>query len=80
MYILGFDGYCGDEDNGQIFVWYVFLVFGFYLVCLGIDEYVIGVFLFKKVMLYFENGNNFVIDVQNNSKENFYIEFFWVNG
>lgn len=80
MYTPGPDGYCGDEDNGQTSAWYVFSALGFYPVCPGTDEYVIGAPLFKKATLHFENGNNLVIDAQNNSKENLYIEFLRVNG
>lgn len=80
MYTPGPDGYCGDEDNGQTPAWYVFSALGFYPVCPGTDEYVIGAPLFKKATLHFENGNNLVIDAQNNSKENLYIESLRVNG
>ena len=80
MYTPGPDGYCGDEDNGQTSAWYVFSALGFYPVCPGTDEYVIGAPLFKKATLHFENGNNIVIDAQNNSKENLYIESLRVNG
>lgn len=80
MYTPGPDGYCGDEDNGQPSAWYVFSALGFYPVCPGTDEYVIGAPLFKKATLHFENGNNLVIDAQNNSKENLYIESLRVNG
>lgn len=80
MYTPGPDGYCGDEDNGQTSAWYVFSALGFYSVCPGTDEYVIGAPLFKKATLHFENGNNLVIDAQNNSKENLYIESLRVNG
>ena len=80
MYTPGPDGYCGDEDNGQTSAWYVFSALGFYPVCPGTDEYVIGAPLFKKATRHFENGNNLVIDAQNNSKENLYIESLRVNG
>ncbi len=80
MYTPGPDGYCGDEDNGQTSAWYVFSALGFYPVCPGTDEYGIGAPLFKKATLHFENGNNLVIDAQNNSKENLYIESLRVNG
>jgi predicted alpha-1,2-mannosidase len=36
------DGYCGDEDNGQTSAWYVFSAMGFYSVCPGSQEYVLG--------------------------------------
>ncbi|MCM0316024.1 MULTISPECIES: GH92 family glycosyl hydrolase [Bacteroides] len=80
MYTPGADGYCGDEDNGQTSAWYVFSALGFYPVCPGTDEYVLGAPLFKKATLHFENGNNLVIDAPDNSKENLYIESLRMNG
>ena len=45
------DGYCGDEDNGQTSAWYIFSALGFYPVCPGSGEYVMGAPLFKKAIL-----------------------------
>ena len=42
LYAATPDGYCGDEDNGQTSAWYVFSALGFYPVCPGTDQYVIG--------------------------------------
>ena len=74
------DGYCGDEDNGQTSAWYVFSAMGFYPVCPGSGEYVFGAPLFNKITLQLENGNQFVIDATNNSKENFYVSEISLNG
>ena len=49
------DGYCGDEDNGQTSAWYVFSALGFYPVTPGVNQYVIGSPLFKKVTLSTED-------------------------
>ena len=46
---------------------------GFYPVCPGTDEYVIGSPLFDKITMSLENGNTFEINAKNNSKENIYI-------
>lgn len=67
------DGYCGDEDNGQTSAWYVFSSLGFYPVTPGIDQYVFGSPLFKKVTLNLENGKKLTIEAKNNSKENIYV-------
>jgi len=80
MYTPGPDGYCGDEDNGQTSAWYVFSALGFYPVCPGTDQYVMGAPLFKKATLHFENGKTLVIDAPQNSKENIYIQSMSVNG
>jgi predicted alpha-1,2-mannosidase len=67
------DGLCGDEDNGQTSAWYIFSAMGFYPVCPGSNQYVIGSPLFNKITLTLENGNKFIIEAENNSKENVYI-------
>jgi len=68
------DGYCGDEDNGQTSAWYVFSALGFYPVCPGTDQYVIGTPLFKKATINLENGNKLVINAPANNDKNFYIQ------
>ncbi len=80
MYTPGPDGYCGDEDNGQTSAWYVFSALGFYPVCPGTDEYILGAPLFKKATLHFENGNELVINAPDNSNANRYIDEMRVNG
>jgi predicted alpha-1,2-mannosidase len=74
------DGYCGDEDNGQTSAWYVFSAMGFYPVCPGSGEYVFGAPLFNKITVQLENGNTFVIDAVNNSKENLFVKNIQLNG
>ncbi|PWA06079.1 GH92 family glycosyl hydrolase [Flavobacterium laiguense] len=74
------DGYCGDEDNGQTSAWYVFSAMGFYPVCPGTDEYVLGAPLFKKVTLQLENGKQVNINAPDNSDGNKYVqELKWNN-
>lgn len=74
------DGYCGDEDNGQTSAWYVFSALGFYPVCPGSNQYVLGAPLFKKATIHFENGKDLVINAPENSPENFYIGKMTFNG
>ncbi|HVU56672.1 MAG TPA: GH92 family glycosyl hydrolase [Puia sp.] len=74
------DGYCGDEDNGQTSAWYVFSALGFYSVCPGTDQYVLGTPLFKKTTIYLENGKTFVIDAPGSSEKNMYIDNATLNG
>ncbi len=73
------DGYCGDEDNGQTSAWYVFSALGFYPVCPGSSEYLIGSPLVKKATLTLENGKSINITASNNTTENRYIETMTVN-
>lgn len=74
------DGYCGDEDNGQTSAWYVFSALGFYPVCPGTDEYILGSPLFKSVTLNLENGKKVVIKAENNNKNNRYVQSLKLNG
>lgn len=74
------DGYCGDEDNGQTSAWYVFSALGFYPVCPGTDQYVLGAPLFKKATVHFENGKTIEIKAPQNSCTNLYIKDMKVNG
>ena len=61
LYSASPDGYCGDEDNGQTSAWYVFSAMGFYPVCPGSNQYVIGTPYFDKMTLNLENGKQVVI-------------------
>lgn len=74
------DGYCGDEDNGQTSAWYVFTALGFYPVCPGTDQYVIGAPLFRKATIHMESGKDVVINAPENSASNIYIQDMKVNG
>ncbi|MDQ1086482.1 GH92 family glycosyl hydrolase [Siphonobacter sp. SORGH_AS_1065] len=74
------DGYCGDEDNGQTSAWYVFSAMGFYPVCPGTDQYVLGTPLFKKTTVELENGKKVVISAANNNDNNRYVQSLNVNG
>jgi len=80
LYTTGPDGYCGDEDNGQTSAWYVFSALGFYPVCPGTDEYIIGTPLFKSAKLHLENGKTITIKADNNQLDNRYIKEMKVNG
>ena len=80
LYTAGPDGYCGDEDNGQTSAWYVFSALGFYPVCPGTYEYIIGTPLFKSAKLHLENGKTITIKADNNQLDNRYIKEMKVNG
>ena len=80
LYTPNPDGYCGDEDNGQTSAWYVFSALGFYPVCPGSNQYVLGTPLFKHVRINLENGKAIEILADNNSRANLYINSMSVNG
>lgn len=74
------DGYCGDEDNGQTSAWYVFTALGFYPVCPGSNQYVLGAPYFPKVTITLENGKKIEIVAPKTSDENRYIRKMSYNG
>ena len=80
MYNAHADGYCGDEDNGQTSAWYIFTAMGFYPVCPGSNQYVLGAPYFKKMTLHLENGKDVVVTAPENSDENRYVQKLIVNG
>lgn len=74
------DGYCGDENNGQMSAWYVMSALGFYPVTPGHPSYALGSPLFKKVTISLYNGNTLVIEAPENSDENVFVEKVELNG
>ena len=73
-------GYPGDEDQGGMSSWYILSALGIYSVCPGTDEYVFGAPLFKKATITMEDGKKFVIQADDNSRENIYIQSATLNG
>ena len=80
MYNANPDGYCGDEDNGQTSAWYVFSAMGFYPVCPGAGEYVLGAPYFDEMTLHLENGRNVSIKANGNTDDNCYVNTLTLNG
>ncbi len=80
LYFNDPNGLSGNEDCGQMSAWYVLNAMGFYQVCPGNPIYSIGRPLFDQVTLNLENGNKFVIEAKNNTKENKYIQSITLNG
>ena len=77
LYTAAPDGYCGDEDNGQTSAWYVFSAMGFYPVCPGSNQYVLGTPYFDKVTLSLENGKQVTITSEG---EGCYIQQMTIDG
>lgn len=73
-------GFPGDEDEGAMSAWYVLGAMGFYAVTPGTDQYVLGSPMFKKMTLTLDNGNKFIVEAENNSKQNVYIQTATLNG
>ena len=80
LYTPNPDGYCGDEDNGQTSAWYVFSAMGFYPVCPGNNQYVLGTPYFDKMTLHLENGKTMTITAKGNSDETRYVNSMTLNG
>ncbi len=80
LYSAAPDGYCGDEDNGQTSAWYVFSALGFYPVCPGSGQYVLGTPYFKNIRLHLENGNIVEINAPASSDTNKFIDSMQLNG
>jgi predicted alpha-1,2-mannosidase len=80
LYTPQADGYCGDEDNGQTSAWYVFSALGFYPVCPGTQQYVLGSPLFDKVTLQLPGGKTFVVEANHNQADTPYIKSARLNG
>ena len=74
------DGLSGNEDCGQMSAWAVMSAMGFYPVTPGTDYYVIGTPWFSKVTIKLENGQKFIINANNVSETNFYIQSALMNG
>ena len=72
-------GIIGNEDCGQMSAWYILNSIGFYQVTPGRPVYTIGRPLFDKVEIPLEGGKTFTIISENNSKDNKYVQEFYLN-
>lgn len=74
------DGLPGDEDNGSMGAWFIWSAIGLYPLSPGIPEYVLGSPLFDKVTIQLENGQQWIIEAENNSPANVYSKSVHWNG
>lgn len=74
------DGLCGNDDCGQMSAWYIFSAMGFYPVCPGTNEYVIGSPSINSAEINLENDKKFSILAKNLSDKNIYIQSMTLNG
>ncbi len=74
------DGLCGNDDCGQMSAWYVFSAMGFYPVCPGSDQYVLGSPNAEEITVHLENGNTLTVKVQNFNPKNVYLKSLKING
>ena len=74
------DGYCGNEDCGQMSAWAVFTMMGFYPATPASGYYVLGLPRFQNVKLTMENGKTFEVIAKNLSEQNCYVQSVKLNG
>ena len=80
MYINDIDGLHGNDDCGQMSAWYIFTAMGFYPVCPGSDQYVLGAPYLPYVKLSLPNGNVLEIKAPKVSDRNRYVKKVRWNG
>ena len=74
------NGYCGNEDCGQMSAWLVFSSMGIYPVNPANGIYSITSPWVKEATINLENGKQFKITTENQSEENKYIQSITLNG
>ncbi len=72
-------GYPGNEDSGAMGSWYVFSAMGFFPNA-GQDLYLINGPKFKRVALWMGKGKRLVIEGENASAANLYVQSVRLNG
>lgn len=73
-------GMSGNEDGGQMSAWLVFSMMGYYPVCPGTPNYIIGSPTFEETTLNLPNGKTFKIIAKGNSTKTPYIQSATLNG
>jgi predicted alpha-1,2-mannosidase len=80
MYKNSIDGLCGNDDCGQMSAWYIFSAMGFYPVCPGSDQFVIGAPYLPYMKINLGNGKYLTIKADNVSDKRRYIRSVELNG
>lgn len=80
MYKNKTDGLSGNDDCGQMSAWYIFSALGFYPVCPGSDQYVIGSPIATSAVVQLENGRTFTVRTKNLSDKNVYVRSITLRG
>ncbi|HCM21156.1 MAG TPA: sugar hydrolase, partial [Porphyromonadaceae bacterium] len=80
MYRNEIDGLGGNDDCGQMSAWYIFSVMGFYPVCPGTDQYVLGAPYLPSLKLTLPNGNMLEIKAKGVNDKNRYVKTVKHNG
>ena len=80
MYRNNIDGLCGNDDCGQMSAWYILSAMGFYPVCPGTDQYVLGAPYLPYMKISLENGKTLEIKADKVSDKNRYVKSVTLNG
>lgn len=80
MYRNNIRGLGGNDDCGQMSAWYIFSAMGFYPVCPGSDQYVLGAPYLPYIKLELPGGNALVIKAPAVSDANRYVKALYING
>lgn len=80
MYKPAADGLGGNDDCGQMSAWYIFTSLGFYPVCPGSADYILGSPAVKSAVLALENGKTFTVEAPGQSDKNVYVQKVELNG
>jgi predicted alpha-1,2-mannosidase len=67
LYNSGVNGFCGDEDNGEMSAWYVLNALGLFPLCPGHPSFVLGSPLFAKSVVHLPKGRDLAIDAKGNA-------------
>ena len=73
-------GLGGNDDCGQMSAWYIFSVLGFYPVCPGTDQYVMGAPYLPYAKLQLDNGKTLEIKAPGVSDSKRYVKAVKLNG
>lgn len=80
MYRNDIRGLGGNDDCGQMSAWYIFTAMGFYPVCPGTDQYVIGAPYLPYMEMSLPTGKKLVIKAKGVSDRNRYVKSVKLNG
>ena len=80
MYVPKRDGLGGNDDCGQMSAWYIFSAMGFYPVCPGSGEYVLGAPFLPEMTLKLDGGRTFTVKAPEVSSVNRYVKAVKLNG
>ena len=80
MYVNDMDGLHGNDDCGQMSAWYIFTAMGFYPVCPGTDQYVLGVPYVPYCKIRFASGRVMEIKADGVSDAKRYVKNVRLNG